>query len=450
MRFLTTIVPAPSGFTPEILSKRSLLLEPVAVLVSDLLELEAALENFSKRMLGIVITPGDSIALVQLSSLTWHVTMQADSLNVAARLVPGWLAAIAAADHANQYARTADRRTERVTRELDMTRLDYNELTSRLRHKVSDLLAAKTELKLLNENLESRVERRTAELASVNNQLSQTLDSLKQAQIELVRAGELAALSKLVAGVAHELNTPIGNALTIATSLSHESRQIKSRQIEERLRRSELKSFLNTTEEVTATLERNLVRAADFIGQFKQLAIDQVNEDRRRFRLKDLVSDVSLAMSPLLRETPYILIQEVDRSIEMDSYPDAISQILTTFVSNALTHAFAGRSQGKMIIRTLDGGDDGLILSFADDGNGIEADIVEHVFKPFFTTKFGQGRSGLGLYIAYNQVRNLLGGHLKFSSEIGLGTCFQLTLPRFAPTQKARLRIADRSAAIAA
>lgn len=426
---LTTIQPAPPGFTPVALRKSVLLSGPLVLLVADLAELAAVLDDFAQRLLGIVITPGDSIRLTQLSPLAWHAAMPADCMRSMTWLAPVWLSVIAAADNAGQRATAADFRTERLTRELDMTRHDYNQLTSRLRAQVRDLQTAKSALSQLNENLEFRVAQRTADLA-------QALDELKRTQNELVRAAELARLGTLVAGVAHELNTPIGNALTIASALAHETLELKSQHQEGRLKRSALDAFLNTAEDATAVLERNLVRAADIVGHFKQVAVDQASESRRRFTLADVVADTLSALSPQLCKTLFSVTLELDASIEMDSYPGAIGQILSNFVINALTHAFEGRSAGSMHIRAAARGEDKLVLAFIDDGKGIAADRIAHIFEPFYTTKFGQGGSGLGLYMVYNQVHKLLGGRLEVESELGRGTCFHLVLPRVAPKQE--------------
>ncbi|WP_296444306.1 sensor histidine kinase [Rhodoferax sp. UBA5149] len=193
---------------------------------------------------------------------------------------------------------------------------------------------------------------------------------------------------------------------------------------------------MQITEDITVILERNLTRAADIIGHFKQLAVDQVSENRRRFKLVDVISDTLSAVSPQIRKTPYHIALDLDSSIEMDSYPGAISQVLTNFVTNALMHAFDGRPSGTMTIHSVKDGEDALKLSFRDDGNGIAADRISRIFDPFFTTKFGRGGTGLGLYVAYNQVQEILGGRLTVSSEPGHGTCFDLFLPCAAPARK--------------
>jgi signal transduction histidine kinase len=366
------------------------------------------------------------------------VSIPASCMNVMSCIAPGWLESIADADATRQQAGTMEFRARRIARELDMTRHDYNELTSRLREQVRDLLSAKSELIALNESLEWRVGQRTAELARVNESLSGALDDLRRTQAELVRTAQLAALGTLVAGVAHELNTPIGNALTIVTSLSHETDSLKAQFLEGRLKRSALETFVSTTEGIHEILERNLVRAGEIVGHFKQLSLDQVSENRRRFRLSDVISDTLTAMRPRLRATPFRLLLDLDQGIEMESYPGAISQILTNLITNAMLHAFDGRDKGSMTVRSVPCDKNMVMLSFSDDGNGIAADKLDRIFDPFFTTKFGQGGSGLGLYIVHNQIRELLGGRVDVSSELGRGTCFYLMLPLAAPPRKGR------------
>ncbi|HEX7646534.1 MAG TPA: ATP-binding protein [Noviherbaspirillum sp.] len=429
MRMLTNASQAPAGFTFTSLSKADLLAAPVALWITHLDELALPLEDCVDRLLGIVFTPGESMQLVRLSRLSWWMTVPAHCMDMVARLAPGWLDAIEVADAAYQRASATEFKIERMARELDMTRLDYNELTSRLRQQVCDLLDAKMELTALNETLESKVAQRTAELEAANASLVKALDDLQRTQAELVRTAQLAGLGTLVAGVAHELNTPIGNGLTIVTTLAHETRVMKSGYEEGRLKRSMLDTYIRNVEDIYEVLERNLVRAGDIVSHFKQLSVDQASDVRRRFVLSDVVRDTMTAISPRIRKTPYRVVLELESGIEMDSYPGTISQILANFITNALAHAFDGRTGGSMTIRSATMEEDMVELSFIDDGNGIPEEVLQHVFEPFFTTRFGQGGSGLGLYVVYNQVHKLLGGRIDVASEPGCGTTFRLLLP---------------------
>lgn len=432
MRMLTNVSQAPAGFTFTSLSKPELLAGPVSLWITHLGELAAALEDCADSLLGIVFTPGENMHLVRLSRMSWWMTVPVHCTDMVARLAPGWLAAIEVADAAYQRASIAEFKAGRMARELDMTRLDYNELTTRLREQVCELLAAKTELTSLNETLESKVAQRTAELEAANASLVKALDELQRTQAELVRAAQLAGLGTLVAGVAHELNTPIGNGITIVTSLAHETRVMKSGYLEGHLKRSMLDAYFRNVEEIYEVLERNLVRAGDIVCHFKQLSVDQASDVLRRFVLADVVRDTMTAISPRIRTTPYKMMLELESGIEMDSYPGTISQILANFITNALAHAFEGREEGSMTIRSESRSEDMVELSFIDDGNGIPDEVLQHVFEPFFTTRFGQGGSGLGLYIVYNQVHKLLGGRIDVTSEPEHGTTFRLLLPKVA------------------
>lgn len=430
MRFLTTITPAPVGFTLVKLSKRNLLAGPVVVLVEDTAMLAAALPDYQERLLGIVVTLGDQVSLRQITPMSWHAHIPAAWLDMVAALAPGWLSAIGFADHANQQSFAANFRAERLAREVEVTRRDYNALTERLRDQVRDLLAAKNELSILNEKLESRVAKRTAALAEANVNLHQVLENLHKTQDELIRSAQLAGLGSLVAGIAHELNTPIGNALTVSTSLAHESRVLKEQHVNGTLRRSSLEKFLNASEGITEILERNLLRAAYIIGHFKQLAVDQLSENRRRFLLEDVISDALSARNPQLRKTPFKIVLDLEAAIEMNSYPGAISQVLSNFIQNSLTHAFEGRQNGTMKIKTRSLPMQQIELVFSDDGNGIPAADQKQVFDPFFTTKLGQGSSGLGLHIAYNLITVALGGKITLESQPGAGVDMRLVLPQ--------------------
>lgn len=433
MQLLTTIQPAPEGFSLIHPNKRVLLSGPIVILLRDLEELRAPLANCTERFVGVAVTPGEHAQFVQISALAWHLALPAAELCLIPFFARCLLAAISVADGAIQQAMAAEFKVQRLGRELEMTRRDYNRLTLRLCEQVCELRGARDELGALNEQLEHRVRQRTNELAETNALLSKTLGDLKNAQQELVRAGQLGGLGALVAGVAHELNTPIGNALTMATTLAHETDTLKSQYSAGALKRSALDDYLDSTCAIAEVLERNLVRAADIVCHFKQLSVDRANENRRKFMLENVISDTLSALNPTLRRTPYSVVVEQGGSLEMESYPEAISQILTSLITNALVHAFEGRSEGSIKIYAAARTDERVIMLCSDDGNGIPATKRNHVFDPFYTTKLGQGGSGLGLYIVYNQIYKLLGGHLELHSEEGRGTTFFLDLPRVAP-----------------
>ncbi|MBK9346465.1 MAG: HAMP domain-containing histidine kinase [Burkholderiales bacterium] len=349
-------------------------------------------------------------------------------------LIGGWLRSMERVDQTSQEVATANARNERLARELASTQADYHAVTERLRRQVDELQEAKWALSDANTALESRVARRTAALALANKSLSEAVQELQQAQDELVRKEKLAGLGSLVAGVAHELNTPIGTALTVSTSLCHEARQIKRHVEEGVLTRSALMHYVSDSEEMGDMVERNLRMAAEIIGHFKQMAVDQTSENRRQFVLSDVVSDTLFALSPRLRRSGHLVELALDNGICLDSYPGAISQVLSNLIINALIHAFDTRAQGHMQLHShLTDDGQGVEIVFRDDGVGISPANQKRVFDPFFTTRLGQGGTGLGMHLVYNLVTSVLGGKIRLHSTPGMGTEICLSLPLVAP-----------------
>jgi PAS domain S-box-containing protein len=284
----------------------------------------------------------------------------------------------------------------------------------------------------LNANLEHRVEERTEELQKANKELAATLTTLNLAQEELVRSEKLAALGSLVAGIAHELNTPIGNSLMVASTLVDRTRSF-SQVYANGLKRSTLESYIEDSAKAGDILVRNLYRAADLVTSFKQVAVDQTSSQRRVFLLSEVASEIILTLSPTLKKTSVNVMQDIPDSIRMDSYPGPLGQIINNLVNNALLHGFDGRNSGTITISAQPIADDWVELSIKDDGVGIPAANMSRIFDPFFTTKLGAGGSGLGLNITHNLVTNLLGGRIQVQSEVGIGTSFIISLPTTAP-----------------
>ena len=282
----------------------------------------------------------------------------------------------------------------------------------------------------LNTSLELRVKERTAAL-------QETLEDLRRTQDELLQREKLAALGDLVAGVAHELNTPIGNALLLATTLKSNQDRLRA-QMEEGLTRSGLMAFLDDTIEGSELIERNLSRAAELIGSFKQLAVDQTSYQHRTFKVSDLVREISLTLQPLLRHSQLQLTHDVAGEFVLGNYPGPIGQILINFINNAIVHAFAEREAGRIHLSVKRSDSDWLCFSVSDDGIGITAEDQKKLFDPFFTTKLGLGGSGLGLNISYTLASRLLGGRIELQSELGSGSVFMLYIPLQAPVPAER------------
>ncbi len=297
---------------------------------------------------------------------------------------------------------------------------------------VTEMRRAQREIQDLNTQLEQRVEQRTADLQTANQELSRALSELQLTQKHLVMSEKLAALGALVAGVAHELNTPIGNGLTVASTLEHRVRELALR-AEQGLRRSTLTQFLNDAAQSSEILLRNLTRASDLVTSFKQVAVDQTSSQRRQFQLAGLVGEILLTLSPSLRQSGCRVEQRIDPALRLDSYPGPLGQALTNLINNAMLHGFADRLPGTISIEAQALDAQRLRLCVKDDGRGIRPDDLNHVFEPFFTTRLGTGGSGLGLHITHNIVTSVLGGQIELSSTLGAGSTFTLTLPLQAP-----------------
>lgn len=288
------------------------------------------------------------------------------------------------------------------------------------------------ELQQLNVELEHRVTLRTEELHQSNQQLESSLQTLKLAQEQLVESEKLAALGNLVAGVAHELNTPIGNGVMAITTLDERLREFRAVP-RDAMRYSDLQRFAEAVEMACSISLRNLQRAAALVSSFKQVAVDQTSSQRRRFALREVVDEVLLTLQPTLRKMSCRVDVQVPELLVLDSYPGALGQVLTNLISNAVNHAFDGREGGIITIRAAVAEGDEIIFSVADNGRGIPQALQKKVFEPFFTTKLGQGGTGLGLHIVFNAVTHVLGGQITLHSQRGEGSVFELRIPRVAP-----------------
>jgi|GEM_PF-3264863 len=297
-------------------------------------------------------------------------------------------------------------------------------------------LQAEQALQDLNYQLEKRVEKRTAELEDTNKNLANTMQDLQLAQAELIRSEKLTALGDIVAVVAHEINTPIGNCLTVATTLRDRSTELYDEVEQGTIRRSSLSSYMNDSKEGLDILIRGLHRSSELITNFKQVAVDQTSEQRRVFKLHQVVNEVVALMMPKLRKTPYQLAISIPEDISMDSYPGPIEQIVSNLINNSILHAFDEDKPGNMKLTAILE-DQQVKIEFFDNGRGIPEQYLNRIFDPFFTTKLGRGGTGLGLNIVHNIVKNMLGGQIEVSTlgieRAGTGTTFVIVLPLCAP-----------------
>ncbi|WP_207064299.1 ATP-binding protein [Niveibacterium umoris] len=290
--------------------------------------------------------------------------------------------------------------------------------------------AALRDLARLNSELESRIDARTRELRNANDELARLVETLRRTQGELVRSEKLSALGALVAGIAHELNTPVGNSLLAASTLADKLRTLLRPGVA--LRRSEWEESLAQMHEASDIITRSLSRAGELISSFKQVAADRTSAQRRRFALQPTLHDLAVTMQPSLRHAGLTIEEGSIPEVELDSYPGPLDQVMMNLIQNVVQHAYPEGGPGRIrISATAAGGE--VTLEIADFGVGIPAADLPRIFDPFFTTRLGQGGTGLGLHIVHNIVTGTLGGKIDVQSELGVGTRFIICLPLHAP-----------------
>ena len=292
---------------------------------------------------------------------------------------------------------------------------------------------SRKKIESLNAQLENRVAERTAELQRANLELSSTLETLRLAKDQLVQSEKLAALGALVAGVSHELNTPIGNGLTVASALEHRV-EVFTQLMDAGMRRSDLQSFVDETRFAAEIITRNLSRAGHLVSSFKQVAVDQTSSQRRSFSLVSLVSEIVLTLNAVIKKYSCQITVQIPPNIVLESYPGPLGQVLTNLINNALVHGFEPQDLGDIVIQAEVLQTGAFVqLTVRDTGKGIASENQRRIFEPFFTTRLGQGGSGLGLHIVHNIVGGVLGGKIKVDSTHSKGTEFRMTLPLVAP-----------------
>ncbi len=315
---------------------------------------------------------------------------------------------------------------------------------------ITDLKHAEQKMEELNEKLEAKVERRAyllnetnrelelsmyklqmkqSQLEETNLLLEDSLINLRDTQNQLIESEKLAALGRLVAGVSHEINTPLGIGITSISFLEKECNDITHIMKENKLTKTELTDFLDGLNTTTKLVLTNLKNAAVLVNKFKQIAVDQSTEELREFNLHEYLDGIIQSLSPQLKHTNYSVDLTCPIDINIRSYPSILTQIITNLVMNSLIHGFDGVKEGTMKLSVDPVVDKLLTIHYKDDGIGIEPDHLEKIFEPFFTTKRGQGGVGLGLNIVYNLITRTLSGKIDVKSEPGGGVHFIIRIP---------------------
>lgn len=303
-----------------------------------------------------------------------------------------------------------------------------NRMRQRLRLDIEGRARAEQEVRRLNESLEETVIRRTEQLHQRTEELSDTIARLQSTQRQLVEHEKMAALGSLVAGVAHEINTPVGVSVTACSHLDEEIQSLHASFMAGKLTRSAFEQSVEVLRESNTIIGTNLERAANLIRSFKMVAVDQSNEDKRHFKVREYLESVVLALRPQLKKTALAIDLQVDAGLELDSYPGAFSQIFTNLIANSILHGFDPATQGTITIRIAVQGDQ-LIMDYQDDGRGIDASVKGRLFEPFVTTRRNQGGSGLGMHIVYNVVTQMLRGRIAYLDDSPQGVHFRIQAP---------------------
>jgi len=321
---------------------------------------------------------------------------------------------------------------------LSLTKQPYKELD--FLAKTINIFLARTDkhiVKLIDEHqhslsktkaLEERLSARTNALKDSNHELLSTLEKLHEFQSQLVETEKMASLGDMVAGIAHEVNTPIGLGVTASSLLSDKLSEIKHAFENKTLKSSQLKKFLTDSNESVAIIFRNLERAAKLISSFKKVAVDQSSEENRIFNVNDLLNEVVVTLSAKLESNNVNLSVNCPEDFIINSKPGPINQILINLILNSIHHAFEGKDNRNITIIVMNLSDQ-LHLNFTDNGNGIDDSIKEKIFDPFTTTKRGSGGSGLGMHLVYNLVTQALDGHIALEDHFSQGVTFDITFP---------------------
>ncbi|MFC0214001.1 ATP-binding protein [Paenibacillus chartarius] len=260
------------------------------------------------------------------------------------------------------------------------------------------------------------------------NELEQAMNTIRQTQKQLVESEKMVALGNLVAGVSHEINTPLGIGVTAASYIDEKSKEFAALYESSRMKRSDLEEYLKTVRETTGMLQTNLARASELVKSFKQVAVDRSAQIRRSFNVKQYVQEVLVSLKPNLKRTKLQVSVQGSESAAITSDPGALSQIITNFIMNSIIHAYDADAEGTIRIDIAES-ETGVTIRYSDDGKGMPPEIVEQIFHPFFTTKRGAGGTGLGMHIVYNLVTQSLGGTIRCESEVGAGTTFTIHIP---------------------
>jgi signal transduction histidine kinase len=303
-----------------------------------------------------------------------------------------------------------------------------NAMLARIYKQIHKYAEAEKEITELNQNLEEKVVMRTQALRNSNQELLDALEQVHQYQSQVIQSEKMASLGQMVAGVAHEVNTPIGLGVTASTMMSDRIDDMKQELEAQTLSAKKLAKFLDESKENTQIIYRNLSRAADLISSFKQVAVDQTADTIRKVKFKELLYEIIMSLHPTLKQSKHEVVVNCDGDLEADTKPGPINQIIINLIMNSIIHGFESMEAGEIEI-SVTMKRNRCKIEVSDNGKGIEEKIKQKIFDPFVTTKRGEGGSGLGMHLVYNLVTQALNGSIEVESQLGNGAHFIIEFP---------------------
>jgi signal transduction histidine kinase len=328
------------------------------------------------------------------------------------------------------------KRLEDLSQQVTQGELNLSMVPIASNDEIGLLSAAFNEMVLSLKTAHREIDKRQCELQKVNNdlraanlQLIKANTDLQDAQDQIIQSEKLASLGGLVAGVAHEINTPIGVSVSAASFLKDKNRDLVDKIESNKLSRKEFENYAATITETLDILLANLKRASELIGSFKMIAVDQTSEERREINLHDYIEDVILSLKHVLKKNAVeVDLDSEDNDLIINTYPGILAQVLTNLVMNSIIHGFENGKNCRIDVK-INRKEDYLVLEYRDNGQGMNKEVLKRIFEPFYTTKRGQGGSGLGLFIVYNFVAKYLGGSIECKSKPGEGVLFLIKMP---------------------
>lgn len=314
-------------------------------------------------------------------------------------------------------------------KELDILADSFNDMLERTQEHMQGQAEAENEQRRLQASLEEKVNQRTTALKEANQELIQTLEKLHQFQRQMVQNEKMASLGDMVAGVAHEVNTPIGLGVTASTMMLDRLNSLEKEFEGKSLKASTLSKFIAEGQENLNIIYRNLNRAAELISSFKQVAVDQSSENSRVFSFAQLMDEILLSMRPKLKKLHHNINLHCADDLFIETKAGPINQIMINLIMNSIIHGFEFVDTGQIDIYIEMVGEGKISIVYKDNGKGIPEHLRKRIFDPFVTTKRGQGGSGLGMHLVYNLVTQALNGSISITSEESQGVEFQIIFP---------------------